>query len=360
VSGAASPVLQTIWCRSDPARVGAYLRPTEAEGTVGRDGADGHFPWLRDDRGVVTPFGPLTSSRVSRTQLVVRRDGDGIVVRNVGRRALLVRGEAVDQATAVPGDHVILEGEVAWRVVQRPAPHPAQRAFSLEAGHADAGGFVGDSRALWTMRIAVGRLVGRPAAQTVVGVSGPPGSRPSRVGRLLHHLMGRPGKARRFEASDPGLPQAATCLITRAQVGSALDRVGSRPDVQFVVVDARGDEGWPMVRLPGLAERREDIPSILRHHLLQLSLEEPTDMARLLDERGEVKVGLDLVEQLLGWPYERDVEELDQLVWRSVTTSPRSRLAAVGRARNVRTASWEDWGEVSFEDDEPVALDDDT
>lgn len=350
----ATLLLQTVWCREEPARVGQFLQPGPTVRSIGRDPGPDALPWQVVDGGQLTRVDGPRSTRVSRRQLEVMAQGMGVAIRNVGRRALHLNGEPIQEGVAGPGDVVAIDGEVAWRVLHRPLLHPYQRQARLAAGHEDAGGFVGDSVPLWTLRAGVAR---HGNFRGVLGVIAPPGTRPARIAHMLHVHAGRPGKAVRWEPADPPPPRHATVYLRSVQLPRALARLPQRSDLRWVVMDALGDEGWPILRMPGLDSRREDIPAILRARLLRLSLDEPADMSRYLLENGEVKIGLDLVLQLQEWPFERHNEELDELLWRSVWNSPRSRLSAVSQATNVRTAAWE-----SFEDElelegEPIDID---
>jgi len=340
-------VLVTTWCRTAPARVGQFLRPTDRVQVIGRGDGPDQLPWQSIDDGRLRPHPHLESSRLSRRQLEVRHHPSGVWVRNVGRRTLRLAGVETTEGVARPGDHLVVDGEVGWLIERRPAVPSRPASTPWRFAHPDLGGFVGETVAAWGVRQQAYAHAGH---RGTLSLTGPPGVPKAAVAHLVQALSGRPGPRNAWEPTDPIPPQGACCITHRAQ-WERHHHLGRRTDLLWVVLDASGDEGGPVIDVPGLDRRRGDIPLVARRLLLQWSQRYPTDLARHLDDRGEPKVGVDLIEQLLDWDWTHHDEELATLMWQSVTTSPSSRLAPVGPATNVRTAAWEDWGEITFDED---------
>jgi two-component system nitrogen regulation response regulator GlnG/two-component system response regulator HydG len=73
------------------------------------------------------------------------------------------------------------------------------------------------------------------------------------------------------------------------------------------------------VTLPGLAERRDDVPLLLAAILRRTAEENPQIAARFFERRkgqiAEPRLAPDLVVRLLGHPFTHHVRELERLVW---------------------------------------------
>ena len=86
------------------------------------------------------------------------------------------------------------------------------------------------------------------------------------------------------------------------------------------------------VRLPGLNERLEDVPLLLRRILLSLCTASDGLVDRFYERRqGEVaepRVEPELVEWLLRHRYTTHVRELERLLWVAISTSPDDFIAA--------------------------------
>jgi DNA-binding NtrC family response regulator len=67
--------------------------------------------------------------------------------------------------------------------------------------------------------------------------------------------------------------------------------------------------------VPGLDERREDIPLLARHLLRRVSGADPEIGARFLDDRGEPRLSFPLVRALVAHTYRTNVRELETLLW---------------------------------------------
>jgi DNA-binding NtrC family response regulator len=91
------------------------------------------------------------------------------------------------------------------------------------------------------------------------------------------------------------------------------------------------------LRLPGLEQRREDIPLLLAHLLREARLENPSLLGRFFEERsgsaGHVRVDPMLVERLLRHEYRSHVRELKRLLWTAAASSPGRYIALTDAVR---------------------------
>jgi len=85
------------------------------------------------------------------------------------------------------------------------------------------------------------------------------------------------------------------------------------------------------IALPALAERREDVPLLVRHLLLRAAKKSPEIGERFVrampDGRPDVQVEPSLVEMLLRTNLETNVRELDGLLWRALSASGRDAVS---------------------------------
>ena len=81
--GRGGPALVIAWSLSEPARVGERcVIPARGAATLGRAGGD-VLGFERVRPGHSEPTGPLTAGGISRRQLDVRREDDGLLVENL-------------------------------------------------------------------------------------------------------------------------------------------------------------------------------------------------------------------------------------------------------------------------------------
>ena len=331
---------------------------------------------VEDGRGVRGPA-------ISRDQLRVRRvGGDQLEVRRTGRCRLRVNGQTTDVATVRPGDTVTLELQLVLLVVERPTELPPLRAWPETAlqpfGAPDDHGLVGEAPVAWALRDELAFVAAADAHALLVG---PSGVGKELVARAIHALSPRRDRrlvARNAATLPPGLidaelfgnvrgypnpgMQARPGLIGEADGGTLfLDEIGELPlELQahlLRVLDAGGDyqrlgEGRPRradlrlvaatnrdasalkhdfaarlparLRVPGLGERREDIPLILRHLARRWARKAPALVQRFFvggDPEGAVRIDPSLVERLLRHDFETHVRELDAALWQAMSKS---------------------------------------
>ena len=273
----------------------------------------------------------LSGDAISRRQLEIDFDAGGhLFIRNIGKGPVRVNGERVEKGDEHPietGDVIVMSAQYAFLVGERSSaqgpkiPYPTGHVF----GDADAFGLVGESPAMWTLRE---RLAAAADARTHVLVLGETGVGKELAARAIHALSDRDDKAfraaqrlhprrRRIRCgafSDarktfrmPGSPERVG-LVGAADGGTLmLDEIGTIPnsrqaklltfldagsyhrvgdererhaDVRVIgatnssVSDLKNDLGPRFkvkVQVPPLAARREDIPLLARHLVLEIA-----------------------------------------------------------------------------------------
>jgi two-component system nitrogen regulation response regulator GlnG/two-component system response regulator HydG len=386
------PALAIAWALEEPERVGEVALVTGAmvlgRGPAQPEDSGPRATFVRQRPGESGGGSPLASSRISRVQLrVAPTDGGGVEVTQVGKLAMFFRGAEVKKATLAPGDVLVLKNALVLMVVSRPTSFEPLRGKTPEKfsfGRADAYGVVGESVAAWRLRDAVAFAAGSPHH---VLVQGPSGSGKELAARAIHGLSPRAGKdliARNAATFPEGLVDAelfgtaknypnAGSAERAGVIGEAdgttlfLDEIGELPpplqahllrvldkdgeyqrlgesrvrksDVRLVAATNRTLDALKhdfaarmavRVAIPGLEERREDIPLLVRHVLDRLAREMPDVAARFFEDVNGAKVARiepALVEGLLLHRYTHHLRELDRLVWTAVSSSREGFLA---------------------------------
>lgn len=330
----------------------------------------------------------LEASRLSRQQLRFTEVGsESALVESVGRCPLAVNGSPVMRATIKPGDAITLRNAMVLLVTRRRVAAESVRhaddAFPF--GEADANGFVGESAALWGLREALGFAARSREHVLLLGESG---SGKELSARAIHAQSPRAGRgmvsrsaatlpealvdaelfgnARNYP--NPGMAERAGLLGEAHESTLFLDEIGELPasaqshllrvmdqgDYQrlgeasqrrsdFRLIAATNREPaalkhdfaarFPLrVRLPGLNERLEDVPLLVRRILLRLCESSEGLVERFFERRqghvAEPRVEPELVECLLRHHYSTHVRELERLLWLAISTSPDDFIAA--------------------------------
>ena len=370
------------WAAVEPERVGevALLAPEGGARILGRgDGGSERLVFHRQRPGVLEATAPLTSPGISREQLRVRPFEGGLLVERLGKCAMEVRGERVDRATLEPGDTLLLRGQLLLACTTRPprlAPlHSASPADAPAFGQPDAHGIVGESPAAWRLRDQLAWL-GKADEHTLV--LGGSGAGKELCARAIHALSSRargPFVARNaatIPASlvdaelfgnvkgypNPGMPERPG-LIGAADGGTLfLDEIGELPHSQqasllrvldegeyhrlggsaalrsrFRLLGAtnrdpsalKHDLGARLVlrlEVPGVDDRRDDIPLLVRHLLRRASAKSPEATARFREASGpDLRVKASLVNHLVHTRYTTNLREMDALLWRAMLAS---------------------------------------
>jgi two-component system nitrogen regulation response regulator GlnG/two-component system response regulator HydG len=351
------------------------------------------------------PRPALESKRISRSQLELRpRGGDAIEVRRIGRASLSVNGEPASSAVLHAGDTLTLAGTLVLLVVSRPRRMPELRHLSRDAarfefGRPDGFGLVGESPAAWALRDQI--AFAASSSQHVL-VDGESGTGKELVARAIHALSRRgkgPFVSRNAATFPEGLidaelfgtakdyPNAGmprrTGLIGDADGGTLfLDEIGELPaamqshllrvldhggeyqrlgesavqrsDLRLVaatnrdLAELKHDLAARLkarITVPGLANRLEDVPLLIRHVAERL-LSEHSRLSRRFRGgsagRGAVAVEPALVEALCRHRYVQHLRELERLLLLAFESSPGNYLAltpALERALDLAQAS---------------------
>ena len=353
--------------------------------------------WFGQHRpGSVQLPGALQSPGISRVQWLVRATEHGLAIENVGQRALIVRGLPVKHAHADAGDLVEIDGELLMMVVRRtPAPVGAWPVNppSFGFGEPDAFGIVGESPAAWELRRQLGFAAAR--ADHVL-LTGPSGSGKELAARAIHALssrarrpmlarnaatlpeslidaelfgnvrdypnVGTPERPGLIGAADDStlfldeigeLSHALQAHLLRVLDAGEYQRLGeprSRSvDVRVIAATNRPSaelkhDLLPRLRLriavPGLSERREDVPLIALALLRAIARTDPP-LARVFfvdgDAGGEPRWTSRFVAALVTSRYTGHVRELQAALWAAMAHAQDDRLDVPALARGTGT-----------------------
>jgi two-component system nitrogen regulation response regulator GlnG/two-component system response regulator HydG len=355
-----------------------------------------HF--YRQHPGRVEPTGPLQGSGISRRQLRVEAGADGLHVVRLGKRRMLVNGEAADRAVVRLGDTVHVENQLLLLCALRAPEIPARESLApFPFGRVDAHGMVGESPASFRLREQIAFCARHAGHVLVLGESG---SGKEIAARAIHRLStraARPLCARNAATLPAGLIDAELFGNERnypnpgmrerpGLLGEAdgsilfLDEVGELPaelqahllrvldsggeyqrlgesqtrstDVRIVAATNRDASDlkhdfasrFPLqVTVPGLDERREDIPLLVRHLLGELAAADPSFGARFFEGwdgvSGEPRVDPALMDALLRRPYTHHVRELARLLLAAIASSEAHYVAFSDAVRSQLAAA---------------------
>ncbi|HSC86223.1 MAG TPA: sigma 54-interacting transcriptional regulator [Polyangiaceae bacterium] len=389
-SGAPVPTLCIAWSFDEPERIGEtalVAGPLElGRGDEGSGPARALWYQQRDREWVRRP--PLSSRRISRSQLLLEPRSDGVFVRQIGRTPLVVDGIEVAEAFVPIGGCFSLSGALLLWVDSR-APAPASSSpvdfttMSFPFGAADRDGMVGESQACWTLRARLAELTESTRPLLILGESGTgkelaaravhrgsPRSRGPFVARNAATIPEGLADAELF-GSIRGYPHASAPerpgLLGEAEGGTVfLDELGELPlavqahllrlldegaeyqklgeartrraDVRIVAATNRSVDELKhdlaarfslRVELSPLGARRSDIPLLIQHQLRRLELAFPA-LERFafagLDGLRRYRVTPELVESAMIRPYRTHSRELEALLLDAAAHSPHDYL----------------------------------
>jgi two-component system nitrogen regulation response regulator GlnG/two-component system response regulator HydG len=350
---------------------------------LGRGPAQADDPYerlsfARQRPGVTNLTPPLDIARISRRQLRVRARAGALEVERIGRCTMRVNGEAASFALLRPGDTLLFDDALLLLCGERPRELPAPRwavaPYDFPFGGADPHGIVGESPKAWELRERIAFSAGRHEHVLLLGESG---TGKELAAHAVHQLSSRRdmpyvarnaatlpaglidaelfGHAKNYP--NPGMPERDG-LIGHASGGTLfLDEIGElQPELQahlLRVLDRGGEyqrlgDATPRsadvrlvaatnraehhlkadvtarftqrIAVPGLAERREDVPLIARR-LLQRAAATDSRLAAALFEGGEPRLDPLLVDRLIRNRYSLHVRELETLLWCAVSGS---------------------------------------
>ncbi|MEQ1500703.1 MAG: sigma 54-interacting transcriptional regulator [Myxococcota bacterium] len=363
--------LALCWSLTEPGRIGEVATvPEGAQRLLGR-GDEATLRFVRARPSGSRPGGPLEGRLLSRRQLEVHADGEALRLTNVGACGLSIDGVGTNAGVARVGAVIALDRQLVLLVVRRgPLPDGIDDG---PFGGPDADGIVGESEAAWELRARLG-FVGRSTEPVLV--CGESGTGKELAAAAIHRRSARAagpfvarnaatlpeglvdaelfGNARNYP--NPGLPERPG-LIGAADGGTLfLDELGEMPvalqahllrvldrgdyqrlgeararraDLRFVAATNRDPSALkhdllarlPLrVELPGLSDRPEDVPLLVRH-LLAEARTDPALGARFFDG-ADARIAPELIAALLRHRWTHHVRELRAIVWRSLETSP--------------------------------------
>jgi two-component system nitrogen regulation response regulator GlnG/two-component system response regulator HydG len=380
------PHLVLAWSLDEYDRLGEVL-PITAAVSVGRGGPLDDDPAPRATLhqmrpGAMTAGPPIASARISRRQLIIEPRGeDAVHVRSIGHAKVRVGGVVVREAVARAGDLIEVHNAAVFLVASRPAELPAfaGQLPRFSYGAPDAFGMVGESELAWQLRGAFAFAASTDRHVLVLGESG---VGKELAARAVHGLSSRRdrGLIARNAATMPetlidaelfgnvknypnaGMPERLGLIGEAGGSTLFLDEIGDLPERCQVhllrVLDAGGEyqrlgEARPRrssfrlvaatnrpldalkpdflarfthrITLPGLAERREDLPLLLADILRRTARDNPAIAARFFERRsGEVaepRLAPDLVVRLLRHTFTHHVRELERIVWLALGTA---------------------------------------
>jgi two-component system nitrogen regulation response regulator GlnG/two-component system response regulator HydG len=347
---------------------------------------------------------PLEGAGLSRQHLVLTARGSTVAFERRGRAAVLVNGNACDAGVVQPGSTLAIENQLLLYCVRRTSPMPARR-YGRRTGTAagapspfgepDDDGIVGESAAVWMLRDEIAFAAASPAHVLILGDSG---SGKELVAHGIHRASARSarpllarsavsfpdalidaelfGHARDYPSA--GMPLREGLLGAADGTSLFLDEIGELPaNLQahlLRVLDAGGQyhrlgDATPRrsqfrmiaatnrplsslkedfaarfalrVRVPALAERREDIPLLCNHLIASIARKSPELCARFVGTRpiGGPFYRFDpsFVDSLVRRDYPLQVRELSEILWASLRESHGPRLQMPRGAPPVAT-----------------------
>ncbi|HVJ93160.1 MAG TPA: sigma 54-interacting transcriptional regulator, partial [Labilithrix sp.] len=374
--------LMVVWLSDSPSRAGelAVVASGATPWVVGRGPARPDDPGPRllfaPSRGGASQ--PLTNTGLSRVQLLVRRLGDELAIESLGKAPLAFGPHRTPAQRGVlrEGDTCLIGDETALMCVRPPARTIEAPRFGY--GEPDEHGLVGESERAWNVRDELRFYAARDGHVLVLG---PSGAGKELCARALHDRSPRasgPFVARNAATLPVGIIDAELFgnaknypnagmrerpgLVGEADGGTLfLDEIGELPEAQQAhllrVLDAGeyhrlGEDrsrkanvrlvaatNRPVtalkpdllarfklrVTVPGLDERREDIP-ILTRHLLRATARRDDDLGTRFFLRGEPQVDAALVLALVSHPYTGHVRELETLLISAMAASRGNRV----------------------------------
>jgi len=398
-------VLVLAWSAEQPSRVGEVaILPDGETQVLGRgqgEGDQARTTFQQQRPGVLHPGAPLEGAGLSRRQLVLRASRGVVEVISVGQCPLRVNGVPCRHATLRPGDTMHLRRQLVVLHLRRPVLIPLGRHFPSrlwgEFGAADALGMLGESPATWLLREQLAFAAKSAHHALLVGASG---SGKELAARAIHAMSNRAlnGFVARNAATLPpalidaelfgnaknypnaGMPERPG-LIGQANGGTLfLDELAELPVEQQVhllrVLDAGGEYQrlgesttrssnfllvgatnrdpavlkhdlrarlTSTIEIAPLSSRREDIPLLARHLLLNAAQQRPELAARFVDTSSEgrrhARFAPAFVEYILHQPLEMNTRELEAILWKAISDGHRDELEPPADARNQAAAA---------------------
>lgn len=326
----------------------------------------------------------ILGPQISRRQLIVRIRRGEIVCERIGSCPMAINGHIADSGALRTGDTLSLKDQLVLVCVRRPRKMPDASSYpdhsAITFGAADRFGMVGESPLSWRLRNDIAFLANAVGHVLVVGESGvgkevaaraihghSPRSHRKIVARsaatipdtlIDAELFGnvgnypnpgmrdRPGLIGEADGSSlfldeiGELPQPLQARLLRVlDSGGEYSRLGEaksrRADFRLIAATNRGTDELKhdfaarftlRLEIPGLNDRREDVPLLIRY-LLARAAEGNPDVARRYFDADDAaferpRIAPDLVAYLVRHRYALHARELESLLWKAMLSSP--------------------------------------
>jgi two-component system nitrogen regulation response regulator GlnG/two-component system response regulator HydG len=357
-----------------PGKVSVFGR-----GETSAEDVEERAPLVRVRQGGATPTSPLESRGLSRRQLRLQGGRDAIEIERIGKNAVRHNGRPVEQASVKPGDVLTIDQQLVLFCVSREIGAPTGGQPLFDFGEPDAFGLVGESPRIWLLREELAFFARRPGHVLILG---PSGTGKELCARALHGMSRRAsgvfvarnaatlpsglidaelfGNSRNFP--NPGMPERPG-LAGEVDGGTLfLDEIGELPeelqahllrlldsgeyhrlgegrarrtDLRLIAATNRDERSLkhdlaarlPLrVAVPGLAERRDDIPLLVRALLGRISVKDSSIQQRF-SEGDQPRIDPALMEALLVHEYSTHIRELEMFLLLAMAGSPGRYLA---------------------------------
>jgi two-component system nitrogen regulation response regulator GlnG/two-component system response regulator HydG len=390
-------VLALAWSAEEPHRVGeiAVILPSGPPQVLGRgegETDEARLRFCRQRPGALGSGPGLAGAGLSRRQLVLTAQGDGLVVESVGRCELRVNGLVCERAFVRPGDTMYLRRQILLLCTRRAALIPMVRYFPRDSwgdfGEPDAHGILGESPTTWHLRELLAFVAKSATHALLVGESG---TGKELAARAIHGLSARASRAfvaRNAATLPPGLVDAELFgsarnypnaglperpgLIGQADGGTLfLDEIGELPAEQQAhllrVLDSGGEYQRlgeattrrsnfrligatnrdpsalkhdvlarlaSLIELSPVASRREDIALLARHLLVRAAQQSPEVAGRFVarDSAGRPYACFapSFIDYVLRQPLPGNTRQLEALLWKGISKATGSEIVAPG------------------------------
>jgi two-component system nitrogen regulation response regulator GlnG/two-component system response regulator HydG len=326
---------------------------------------------------------PIANARIPRLQLLLEPLGsDALRVSSIGRATLRVNGRVTTDDIVHAGDVVEIHNAAVFLVAARARRMPELRnaaAWTFPFAHSDRFGMVGESEPIWALRDALAFAAATDRHVLLLGASG---AGKELAARALHGLSARCqrelvarnattmpdtlldaelfGNARDYPnpgmAERPGLigqahgstlfldevgdlPERSQAHLLRVlDSGGEYQRLGDaatrRSDFRLVAATNRPLDALKhdflarfthRIAVPGLSDRRDDVPLLLVQLLRRIAHEHPQLAQRFFERRSnqlaEPRVEPAFVARLLRHRFTHHVRELERLVWLALSSA---------------------------------------
>lgn len=367
-----------FWCPEQPGHLGAFIPIASGSDQRPQILGRGR-PLPTDQYARLVPelqrpasnlqLGPFECAALSRAQLHVSAAGSKrLRVENVGKCPLFLNGVNVTNAQVCVGDLLEVGRQLMLLCVERPLRLAGDASLVRhEFGQPDRHGIVGESPPVWQLRQAIESIGTRPGHVLILGASGtgkeliarsihagsntrgtfvarnagtlpeslldaelfgnakgyPNAGMPERVG-----LIGAAHGGSLFLDEIAELPIAAQTHLLRVldegEYQSLGDPTSRRSAFRLIAAtnqpesSLRGDVHARFtfrIRVPDLAERREDVPLIASFILRKMAEEDRSLASRLCAETGAPRLSVTLLRHLAHHPFSNNVRELRNQLW---------------------------------------------